>query len=418
MKNMISICDEYPTIINNSCNNCEEVINSFHDKFSSGSISSINNEVQNCITTINDVKESINYSLLAYSSCDKTMEKKTHDLIDSLFDVSEKLLANAFKNNINKYIHDADNDQILDYKSDTNFNHIYNSILPFGKETDKDGNTWYYNLNNQVVSVVGPNPKIRYGNEEFRIEMTDSGLLKLFDSNNNPITIFADYNLPSGQYGGDQGIFEGCDLDNDINCENIINEFFPNATPEEVSAYYSKVAETGCGYIALTNLLFQDFEGKEEDFYKTFGFQMYNITRTVEGLKVDFNYEPIALELYSVNNSASNSLANTAAIGDGTTVVEAYKMFKYLQNKYHVYDVKYNEYMETHNIFADIGYNLYYMNGELYTSSGGPHAMTKICEIEEGKWLVSTYGQKMICEVCAPYNFVISEENMKKWGLD
>ena len=417
MKGMISISEEYPQLVNNDCNNCVDIINSFTDKYSSGEVTAVNNEVQGIISTINDVKEAINYSLLAYSACDKHLEEKTHSLIDSLFDESEKSLARVFKRDISKNLDDLDNDKILDYKEGTNFNEILTRYLPLNKEIDEDGNIWYCNLKDEILDVEGINPKIIYGDQEFRVETTENGILRLVDSDGKPLNIFGDYNIEYKQYGGDQSAFARLGSTCDEKIQRILDKYFDEGYSGEREQYLDTVASTGCGYTALTNMVFKEFEGNEEGFYDTFGFPMYTINKYDNISRVDYNYEPIILELYSEINGRDRAISNSSANGDGSSREVYYRMYKYMQDEYGVFKEDYNTYMEKCGIFHDIGYNLYTLDGEMYYPNGGCHAMTKLGELEDGRWIVSSWGEKFICETKEPMYEMVTEEELREWGL-
>ncbi len=408
MKNLMSLYDDYPTLINNDCSNCEDIISTFPDKYSSSNLTSINSSVQTELTNINELKESINYSLLAYSTCDKNLEEKTHALIDSLFDESETSLARVFKHEIFDHIHDIDNDRIMEYKKDTNFLELFQNLIPVNSRVDDNGNTWYSNLKGNIVGVVGVNPKITYGNEEFSVKVTEEGLLKLIDSKGNAIDIFGEYNVGNGQYGGNQRDFQKANvLLHDENILRVLDKYFDLGSTEEIVDFFNKVDQTACGYTALTNLVFKEFEGKEDAFYKTFGFPMYNFTNSKDGAKVDFNYEPIILDLYCYINGKDGGVATTRLYGEGVYNEIYYKMYNYLHDEYGIFDKKYNDYIANTGLFGDYGYSLYYMNGDLKYHDGGSHAMVKTGELPDGRWLVSTYGEKMICETHKPTNEVI-----------
>jgi hypothetical protein len=418
MKGMVSLHDDYSSIIKNNCNSCESIINSFPDKYN-GNIDGINTNIQSVLENINTVKESINYSLLAYSACDKEMEEATHLLIDDLFDDNEKRLANVFKKNIQNFV--SENDNILKYKKDTNFEYVFNNLIPIKQIVDANGNEYYYNLDDKLISVNGDNPKVIYGGKCFNITVTDEGIIKLTDENGKPLDIYGEYNLLSKQYGGSQMDLLNVDLENYTPLYNITKEFFPNASQEELGNYYTKICETGCGYTALVNCVFKEFEGREEEFYKTFGYPMYEVNfGSYDGKFIDYNYEPIIAELYSFFNQKGNSLANTTANGDGTYKSAIYSMFNYLDDKYDVFKDDYNTTMTRSGMFSDDGYTLYNLDGTVYLVNGGCHMMTKLGEIDDTHWIVSTWGEKMICEVANPQFKTMTEEEINRFnmGLD
>ncbi len=412
MHGLDSISLEYPVKISNKCKSCLDIINSFEDKFSPAGLASINNNSLASLKTIDELKESINYSLLAYQACDKENEEQLEILVDELFDESEAKLATIFKKNINEWIIDYDNDGIKEYIGDTNFDDIY-YLFPFESYVDGDGNTWYLNCQKELISVTGENPRITFGGEEFNVKMTEDGFVKLLDSKGNPVNIFGDYNIDSIQYGGNQCIFgtHKYDLISDANIQRIIKKRFDECSSEELLNYFSVVAETGCGYVAMTNAVFKTFEGREEEFYKTFGYPMYKVHYyNDENADIDYNYEPMILDLYSEINGIDKTVITSRINGEGILREEMDKMYQYLNTEYDAFDIGYNDLVKNTGLFAAHGGVVYSLDNTQYQELTG-HAMTKLGETEDGKFIVSTWGRKMIYDPDDLYDFCIQEEN-------
>ena len=113
-----------------------------------------------------------------------------------------------------------------------------------------------------------------------------------------PISIFDEKNKISHQYGANQSVFK-------------IQSIFPwqdFETKEYAKLFYefyfATISECGCGYAAVTNYVFRLFEGREEEFYNTFGYPMYK----VETQYVDFNYEIFMLKFFNYYIKSTNSL--------------------------------------------------------------------------------------------------------------
>ncbi|MBQ9279536.1 MAG: hypothetical protein IJ215_00590 [Clostridia bacterium] len=117
------------------------------------------------------------------------------------------------------------------------------------------------------------------------------------------ISIFAEENISSRQYGASQGALEKIEMLQDPQILEELQAYFPInefETEEETMFFYKKylalIARDGCGYAAATNLVFEKFEGEPEKFEETFGFPMYSVD--TEG-NVNFNYELFLLKFFN-----------------------------------------------------------------------------------------------------------------------
>ena len=122
-----------------------------------------------------------------------------------------------------------------------------------------------------------------------------------------PISIFDHENLNSKQYGANQEVFR-TKFDQLINNPLIWEEmqrYYPVKKFEDKDEamffyrkYFDIIYDCGCGYAAAANYVFHMFEGRENDFYKAFGFPMYTINNNV----IDFNYEIFMLKFFNYSN--------------------------------------------------------------------------------------------------------------------
>lgn len=385
---------EYPTGIQSDITTIDDTVNMFPDKYSS-SISSLGNTLVEHIEFVDTIKEMTNYSLLAYQTCDDNLKDNLYTLIDSIFGDNESTLATNFKNNISNSVEDRDNDSILEYKSDTDFKLLYENILPTKEYTDRDGNKWYFNANNKLVGTDGENFKLNYGGEFFTMSYDEKGNIIIKDSDGKSLDIFGEYNLTSNQYGGNQGDFsgtKGLELMNDETVQSILDKYFPDATSEERYDLLNKICETGCGYVAMTNLVFKSFEGNESGFYDTFGYPMYNVSLVDGRLSIDYNYEPLITDIYCYANE-KNTIDETTKYGNGTAVSTRNSIESYLKREYgFTFDS-----IKGYAYIGELGYSLYNMNGDVFVENGGPHAMIVTGYTEDGQQIVSSWGTKYIC---------------------
>ncbi len=410
MKGLIEISDSNK--IDSICDNINNRIRELPDKYDVNKIISIKMNEKNHLKKILKLQKNINYSLLAYQTCDNDLYDMANHLIDNLFVDNETNLSKMFRSNIDLTIEDRNLDGIKEYKEDTNFSYLYANVIPAYKYNDDDGNVWYFNKKKNLISATGNNLKISYGNEEFKVSFTNNGAVKLIDSNNNPINIYGDYNIDSCQYGGNQEDFYSIYSMRDEDLLLFLDKYYPESSYEEKKSYLNGVCETGCGNTAITNMVFKEFEGKEEEFYDTFGYPMYNIKMNDDGSVggVDYNYENLTLELFTCVNGGTN-ITGSVGKSDGTNSDEAIKMYNYLHDKYHIFPDDYKEYSRLCGCFADEGYDLYNLDKTLYIPNGDAHAMIKIGETEDGYWIVSTWGKKLLCKPSnMPYNLCDGED--------
>ncbi len=126
---------------------------------------------------------------------------------------------------------------------------------------------------------------------------------KVLDTDN--ISAFDFNNTYSIQYGGNQFDFEK-NFDNLINNPYIWNEiqkYYPVLTfasnehaMDFYKIYFNTIADCSCGYVAVADKVFHQFEGREEEFEDIFGYPMYTID---ENKVIDFNYEIFILEFFN-----------------------------------------------------------------------------------------------------------------------
>ena len=267
-------------------------------------------------------------------------------------------------------------------------------------------------------------------------------------------TIFKDgkeYGYPFGHEdgGGNQTSFR---IDNIFLCQDekmqeTIRRYWPEATDEDIEMLFYKIERNGCGYTACANTIFKEYEGKEIEFEKKFGFPMY-----IENSKGErnYNYEYLIADYYAyVWSSMGYDVKelyegmNKNIAGDGSLIDDVsdtsmatgaragiYKQFEnFMKDRYEI-DIKIQQtdtefggmYMgdlvnanfetqATKNNFVEVyknlktsnnhvfikttGWDLYSMDGKLQTKNGGGHAMYVLGVSKDGKRLkVSSWGKE------------------------
>ena len=396
-----NVGDINKSAISSACSNINSAVSSFPDPYSVPGLDGIEDNISGYIDLISSLAETINYSLLAYQTCDEELRNGLYLLIDSLFGENDSQLANNFKNIINSSIEDRDSDKILEYKANTNFKYLSENAIVSETYIDNDNNKWYLNKLGHVLSVDGDNIKINYGGETFDLEFDKSGYAILKDSNGNSLNIFGDYNLDSVQFGGSQS-----DLPNAYSNQyviDILQKYFPDSNMEEKIALLDKAGATGCGYTAVTDFVFKDFEGNEKGFYDTFGYPMYEFKKNGDEITVDYNYEPLIMDLYCYCNSDSGkfNIGETTLRGCGTNLDTLKQMVEYLTKQYNVTIENSSDLV----FVGDYGYSLYDLDGSLYVDDGGSHIMVVTGIDEDGNKLVSSWGNKWIYVPSANINY-------------
>lgn len=403
LKSLNTIRDSYKETIKNRCSNIEIAVGGFPDSYSVGEISSIANGIEGHIDLVSSLSEMTNYSLLAYQSCDESLKEGLYLLINSLFGENEINIAQNFKNSIKDTIEDRDNDSIIEYKESTNFKVLLENAFVDSTYIDESGNKWYLNKNKIVLGVEGNNIKINYGGEIFSVTSNEDNIIILKDSNGKALDIFGDYNINSFQYGAAQqhvicSYFNPnvVSFDN-LYVDNVLNSYFPNSNLEEKVALLDEIASSGCGDTSLVNFVFKEYEGREKEFYNTFGYPMYNISLDGGNLTVDYNYEPLIVDISCHHNlrqvDNTNSIAETTMNVNGNIDETIIESIKYLNNNY---GVEFNRSPNEISYIHCSGYSLYNMDGTSFDIPSGGHAMTGVEKLDDGKYIVSTWGNKFI----------------------
>ena len=125
------------------------------------------------------------------------------------------------------------------------------------------------------------------------------------------------------KFGGDQGAPRN-DIDNydkyrDIIEKNTGKKFKKNS---DLRRYLQKLNNEGCGYVAMINTIFAAYEGRPEEFRKTFGYDMYDENGNP-------NYNMLLVDIYSAtdNRNADGSFNKYEDFKWGLIFGDGWKMF-------------------------------------------------------------------------------------------
>lgn len=210
-----------------------------------------------------------------------------------------------------------------------------------------------------------------------------------------------------GSYGGDQGSPYYTTGDEREELYDIVRQYYPNMTPGELDNFFEKLNSEGCGYVAVVNTIFAAYEGREEEFERTFGFPMYN----EDG---DLNYNKLLVDYYCATDNHNKNASGQDFVnvneddsptdGVGTSASDRkYRTELYLdskgvdvkiQNNVNVSVDNFDEYSDGQVIVAFADGNLYNRDGSVAQYIDGGHAMVITGVTEDGRYIVSSWGDE------------------------
>ena len=299
-------------------------------------------------------------------------------------------------------------------------------------DVDRDNNPlirYNYDDNNNVLGYFFNDSNLYY-------DMIDD-TYKRFNEDTQSfenISIFDEENLPSSQFGADQGSF-------DYNFTKLIRDpyileelynYFPISSFDSYAdaldfydKYFLTICESGCGYAAATNVIFKEYEGREKEFEETFGFPMY----TVDDFgNIDFNYEVMMLKIFNYTWARDNS-------GEDILKENVKRDFLHIFSGLSYDFVNFDDFMKEYGVectskedpcnrfafwgndeknkiiqkelfekndylaYGGSGYDLYTMDGERVCVNGGGHFVLIIGFTDDGMPIVSSWGERYILDI-------------------
>lgn len=301
-----------------------------------------------------------------------------------------------------------------------------------------DGVEIYYNENQKVVIKNLNDVPYTIYTEDFLYQFSADKSCLIFDTNNQLVRAVdslhhsIDFFGSLEYYGGSQMDFTDkiVEIVADEKYLNIMQNYFPEATLEDVECFSYVLCSSGCGYIAYANSIYDTFEGQEEKFQKIFGFPMYSIRN--EKIESNVNYLAFDLALYRhkdvpLEEIYGNVLEYRESISDQAKPdaenVELKKRFS--GTSYDVYSTVFNQYLKEKNLgcftandVADLdsyklhtqndkkavlvanGTNLYADNDgdgvfeTLEYENVGSHGMSITRIDNDGNYIVSSWGRE------------------------
>lgn len=152
---------------------------------------------------------------------------------------------------------------------------------------------------NQIASLYESTEKRIVGNKD----IGGADELKNLSQDYDRTTITFDDDKKNGTYGADQGDmahnkkglwffgfrwFE----DEDLYAYIRSHDRYRNYSQTEIAKLMDQINEEGCGYVAIVNNIFTEYEGREAEFQQRFGFPMYD-------KKGKANYDYLIVDFYA-----------------------------------------------------------------------------------------------------------------------
>lgn len=222
----------------------------------------------------------------------------------------------------------------------------------------------------------------------------------------------------NGPYGGNQGdpyktYKEHPESEEGKRLSAIVRKYYPDYSDQEVRDYLNKLDDEGCGYVAMTNTIFAQYQGKEKEFEETFGFPMYD-------KKGNLNYRDMVTDFYSAtdNHNSKGILwwkhdeldeTEDASVIDGKGTTRGEREYRYeMYMKEHGINVDVHNitmksptpeaYQKQHEkgdiIMRMSPVLLYNEDGSIACEAEGGHAMTVTGVTDDRLLIVSSWGDK------------------------
>lgn len=226
-------------------------------------------------------------------------------------------------------------------------------------------------------------------------------LMSLYNRNSEVRTYELDSILfdDEGDYGGDQGQMADDYEKNSVRRAELLEdlrEYFPDMTDNEALAYLKRLNGVGCGYVALVNTIFMQFEGDPQGFEDAFGFSMYK-----DG---DLDYDRLLLDLY-VTTDVVNTYDDIDGFPNGLNEETLNNVLNNYLNEKGIHatttlneEINYDTFREINanggKVIVGLRYfNMYDSQGNAHYIDGG-HAMVVTGVTSDGKYIVSSWGEE------------------------
>ena len=233
------------------------------------------------------------------------------------------------------------------------------------------------------------------------------------------------YSSVPGQYGGDQGSARNLTLQEKRELYKIYRKNNPKAkkmSDRQFQNYLEKMNNEGCGYVALVNMMMNEYYGREEEFEKTFGYPM----RDKNG---NYNFNHLLVDLYSrMDNYDENGKYHKYndrgffeqgpiflyderedRTGDGTNPKQRKYYFEQFLKEHGVtahYETGVNVTVDNYKqivksgktVCINYGYGIIRNENNQPHFINGGHSLVVTGVTDDGKFIVSSWGDKYILD--------------------
>ena len=189
----------------------------------------------------------------------------------------------------------------------------------------------------------------------------------------------------NSQYGGDQG----APVSDPSKYYEFVRRYFPNMTDKEIDEFLSQMNHNGCAYISLINTLIKRYAGREEEFRRTFGFDL----REPDGT---YDYERLFIDYFcTTGGSSRNGMTDDQMVNTWRDYLSQKGVNVNTERVEGVTPENWNQMRNGGDIILTMSpLRMRNEQGKLVDDRNGGHAMTITGVTDDGLFVVSSWGKK------------------------